>query len=106
MPTPKQYKSNAVRQKAYRTRQALARQNERHVKGLPPAPLIPTLPAARRWSALATLAQEALHTIRDEMDAYYNDRTETWQQSERGEALLERIQSLEDLLDIVCDQTT
>lgn len=99
MPTPKRYPTNAARQRAYRNRTALANQKERQAKGLPTAPPIPTIPAERRWTALIEHSRMALQTARDEMDDYYTDRTETWQESDRGERLLERIQLLDSLLE-------
>ena len=99
MPPIKHYPTNAARQKAFRDREALARQKERQAKGLPMAPAIPTIPAEPRRSALIEHARSALHTARDEMQDYHADRTESWQQSDRAEAHLERIEMLDDLLE-------
>lgn len=100
MPTPKQYASSAQRQRAYRERQQQARLLERQQKGLPAAPVIATLPGERRWQALLEHAHAALVCAHEEMQAYYDERSEVWQESQRGEALLERIESLESL---ICD---
>jgi len=98
MPTPRRHSDRAAKQRAYRQRVTLTRQQERDTKGLPRAPAVATLPGERRWRALLAHAQAALMTLRDEMEAYYSERTETWQESERGEACQERLQSLTDLL--------
>jgi len=98
MPTPRKHKDPAARQAAWRARQAEARARERLEKGLPPAPPIPTMPGEARWRALLELAVNALQTAHDEMEEYAEDRTEAWQESERGEALRERIEALEGVI--------
>lgn len=47
MPQQRRYEDNAAKQRAYRARQVQARCAEQHVKGLPPAPPLPTLPSQR-----------------------------------------------------------
>jgi hypothetical protein len=39
-----------------------------------------------------------MEQTRDEMQAYFDDRSEQWQESERGETLQERIEALETVL--------
>lgn len=99
MPTPKCYPSNAAKQRAYRNRQAQARNQEQRAKGLPPVSPIPTMPGTRRWNAQVHLALAALQAAHQEMDAYYDDRSEAWQEGEKGRDLQERLQSIEDILD-------
>ena len=98
MPTPKQYGSAAERQRAYRQRQVQAREVERQQKGLPAAPAIASLPGERRWKALLEHARSALSTVEVEMQDYYEARSETWQEQERGEAFQERMVAIETLL--------
>ena len=98
MPTPRRYSDPAARQRAYRERQAQARLAERTLKGLPATPLLATIPGERRWQTLLEQARTALSCMHTEMQAYYEDRSETWQEGERGEALLERLDSVEALL--------
>ena len=99
MPQPRHHADNAAKQRAYRARQAAARRSEQAAKGLPPAPPLPTLPSQARWLALLARARHDLETTRDEMQAYYDARSETWQQGERATALLEQIESLEQALE-------
>ena len=99
MPQQQRYQDNAAKQRAYRTRQAHARRAEQQAKGLPPAPPLPTLPSHARWQALLTQARLALETARDEMQAYYDDRSEAWQQGERAALLAEQIDQLAVVLD-------
>jgi len=103
MPTPQRYSDPAARQRAYRERQAQARLHERKQKGLPATAMLATLPGERRWQTLLEQAQSALLCVHTEMQAYYEDRSETWQEGERGEAMLERLDSVESLL---CDLET
>ena len=99
MPQPRHHADNATKQRAYRARQADARRSEQEAKGLPPAPPVPTLPSRARWQALLTHARLALETTRDEMQSYYDARSETWQEGDRAAALLEQIENLEQALE-------
>lgn len=98
MPTPRQHSSSAARQAAYRARQAEARQEERAAKGLPPAPAVPTMPGTARWAALIETARAAIETACEEMRSYHDDRSEEWQEGEKGAALQDRIDALEAVL--------
>ncbi|MDR3455133.1 MAG: hypothetical protein P4L96_20400 [Rhodoferax sp.] len=99
MPQPRQYADNAAKQRAYRTRQAQARLAEQAAKGLPPVPPLPTVPSSARWQALLTQAQLYLQTARDEMHAYYDARSDAWQQGERAATLQDQLDCLEQALD-------
>jgi hypothetical protein len=98
MPQQRIHSTSADRQRAYRQRQTEARATERQEKGLPPLPTIPTLPGERRWAASIAQARALVEQTRDEMQAYFDDRSEHWQESERGETLQERIEALETVL--------
>lgn len=103
MPQERKYRDQAERQRAYRERQAAARWSELAKKGLPASAAVPTMPSQARWSGLLASALQNVETARDEMQTYWDERTERWQDSERGEAMAERIAALEqvalDLLD-------
>jgi hypothetical protein len=99
MPQQRQYPDNAAKQRAYRVRQAQAHGAEQQAKGLPPSPSLPTLPSHTRWQALLTQAQLFLETARDEMQVYYDDRSEAWQQGERAATLQDQLDSLGQALD-------
>ena len=105
MPTPRQHQSNADRQKAYRQRQRQARSEEQAAKRLPPLPAIPTLPGMARWKALHAQASAALDTMQAEMQSYYDDRSETWQESERGTAFQEMLDQVEETRSAIDDLT-
>jgi hypothetical protein len=48
-------------------------------------------------------AQTLLETITVEMDAYYEERSESWKDSERGENLTERLESIEEIVTLIRD---
>lgn len=105
MPMPRRYDTNADRQKAYRQRTAQARAEERKQKGLPAAPPIPSMPGTVRWNALLEIARSSLQTALDEMQSYFDDRSETWHESERGEQFQERLDTIEQALQQLDDLT-
>lgn len=103
MPQPKQHASAAARQAAFRARQAQARQRELAAKGLPPLPSIPSIPGWPRWNASLKTAQELIADTLGEMQDYYQDRSDSWQESERGEEHQEKIASVEAVVDALSD---
>lgn len=99
MPQPRRYADNAAKQRAYRARQAQARQEELRAKGLPPRAPLPTMPSHARWDGLVQQARQALALVRDEMQTYAEDRSEAWQESERAAAFLEYLDHVQAVLD-------
>ena len=83
MPAPRKYATPAERQ-AYCQRTIEARRQEQMVKRLPPLPAIPSLPGNARWRQMSQAAKNMLQALCDEMRDYYDDRSETWQESEKG----------------------
>jgi hypothetical protein len=98
MPQPRKYDTTADKQRAYRERQAATRAQELLTKGLPPLPAIPTMPGERRWSLMQKQARETLQAMHEEMQGYHEERTEDWQESEKGEALQARMDALESII--------
>ena len=97
MPTPRRYANQAARQAAYRGRRAAARNKELAAKGLPALPAIATMPGHVRWQAQLRQAGLLLQTVQAEMQEYYDQRSESWQESERGETFLERLQAVQEV---------
>jgi hypothetical protein len=104
MPTPKQYDSNADRQRAFRQRQRDAR-TAALVNNAPPPPAVATMPGIHRWKALHDQARAAIQIMAEEMRGYYDDRSEQWQESDRGEAFQEMIDRADELRQTVEDFT-
>jgi len=88
MPTPRKYPTAAARQAAYRLR---AREHASRLGAVIP---LPGLPGRRRWEALGGQALQLVAQMSQELEAYYEARTERWQESERGEAFLELQESV------------
>ena len=99
MPFPKKYASQADRQKAYRGRCKQARKIEQAARGLPALPAISTMPGKPRWNASLAAAHELLSCTLSEMQDYFDERSEAWQEGERAEEHQERIDSLQAVLD-------
>jgi hypothetical protein len=103
MPQPKRYASAAARQAAYRQRCEQARQAALAAKGLPSLPVVATMPGGVRWKASLTSAHELMADTLGEMQDYFDERSESWQESSRGEDHQERIGALEAVLDALED---
>jgi hypothetical protein len=99
MPQPRKYHTNAARQEAYRARCEQARQIAQAAKGLPSLPPIASLPGWPRWNASFTAAHALVADSLRQMQGYFDDRSESWQESERGQEHLERIASVEAVQD-------
>ncbi|MDQ2997092.1 MAG: hypothetical protein M3R61_08565 [Chloroflexota bacterium] len=99
MPQPKKYASHADRQTAYRRRCEQAREVEIAGKGLPRLPAISTLPGWPRWNATFRMAHDLIAGAVTELQEYFDGRSESWQESERGEEHQERTASAEAALE-------
>ena len=95
MAQPRLHESPARRQAAYRQRVALARQQQLSAQSLPPLPALPTVPGQVRWLALLVQAQWCLDQVSDEMQQYYEARSQVWQESNKGTDFEERLEALQ-----------
>jgi hypothetical protein len=102
----RKHATNAARQAAYRLRQTHVRQAERQEKGLPSLPALSSLPGQARWRTALRYANALLTLVKDEMIAYFDARTDAWQESDRGAAHQERIDALEELVFALDDLTS
>lgn len=103
MPQPRVHASTAARQAAYRSRCEKARQAALSAKGLPSLPTIASIPGWARWNASLKAAHEMIANTAGEMHDYFDDRSEAWQQSERGEEHQERMDSVEAVAESLSD---
>ena len=101
MPTPRKHESAAACQAAYRKRQAEARRVELLRKGLPTLPAIPTMPGTARWDKMLAEISATLHTVIGEREEYQEDRSESWQESDKGEAFVERTDAFREIGDLL-----
>lgn len=98
MLTDKQRAQTAARQQRFRERQQEARRREQAAKGLPALPAIATLPGYTRWRAALEAAHALVVVVQEEMAAYYDDRSEVWQEGDAGVLFQERQEEVEALL--------
>jgi len=105
MPRPKIHASAAARQAAFRLRREQSRQAALTAKGLPALPAIPSMPGWPRWNAAFANAQELLTETLSEMQDYFDARSQSWQDGERGEDHQDKITSVEAVLDALNDLT-
>jgi hypothetical protein len=94
MPQRKVYGSHADRQAAYRKRCEQARQTQLQERGLPAVPALPEIPGTARWRQAVANAVDLLLMVEQEMQAYYDDRLETWKEGDKGETFQERLEAI------------
>jgi hypothetical protein len=64
------------------------------------------MPGWPRWNASFVSAQESIAETLSQMQDYYDARSESWQEGERGEEHQEKIVSVEAVLDALSDLTS
>jgi hypothetical protein len=103
LPQLRKYVNRAAQQAAYRKRQAHAQQILLASKGLPALPAIPTMPSNARWQAMIDQAHTLLCDAAEEMQSYHDDRSEQWQEGDKAEELLARIEQVQEKADQLLD---
>jgi hypothetical protein len=66
---------------------------------LPDRSALSTVPSEKRWRALVESAHDGISTVNEEMDDYGSQRSDAWQQSERGERFTERMLAISDMVE-------
>lgn len=69
----------------------------------PPKNKLSPQTAKKRWTELLNQASAALTTRRDEMQEYFDERSESWQEGEKGAEFQERIDALDSILEELAD---
>ena len=85
-------KTNAERQAAHRAR--LKARLDQKPPIVPPSPALENIPARRRWNALLSVAIRSLGQVQEEMQQYFNERSDEWQAGEKGESMFEDIETI------------
>ncbi len=105
MPQPRLYRSDADRQAAYRARCRQARQQQMEAKGLPPIPALPTVAGRARWKAALCQAEQLVGIVFQEMQDYYDERSQEWQESEKADQFLERHEQIDQIVHLIAELT-
>lgn len=105
MPAVRKYASAADRQAAYRER-CRRRLWAQESDGSVSAASVPPAPGKRRWDAITRHALCLLEQAAEEMQDYYDRQSETWQESEAGESLIERLESMTEIVEVLQAQLT
>lgn len=89
IPQIRKHASAAERQAAYRQRCAQTEKSK----------AIPQIPGYRRWNAMKSQALSLLEQIASEIECYCNQHSDAWQDSDRGEAFTEAMDTLGQIAD-------
>jgi hypothetical protein len=103
MPQQRKHESQAARQAAYRARMQIARRLQLDERGLPALPVIATMPGTIRWNAVFRHTEQMLRTAQAEMTDYFDDRSEAWQEGDRGAEHQERLAALEAAVEALAE---
>ena len=103
MPEPRKHASDAARQAAFRRRRDQTIKALQHAKGLMPLPAIATIPGWSRWRQVLGLVEQALREVHDQMQTYYDDRSEDWQDSDKAQEFNDTMDAVEELVDKVAE---
>ena len=63
----------------------------------------PSRPGYRRWDSMLAQARSLTEMVVSEMASYYDERSEGWQSSERGESFTEKLETLEEITALMVD---
>ncbi len=99
MPQLREHANAAARQAAYRKRCERERRLVLASKGLPQLPAISTMPGWPRWNASLSKARELVERTVEEMQEYFDERSEEWQDGEKAVVFQERIDEVQAMLD-------
>ena len=103
MPRAKEYATNAERQAAYRKRCLQAKNSQPLSKE--PSSLRPaiSMPGRRKWKSILSQANYLIQCVASETEAYYEQRSEKWQDSDKGEEFVELLESIQTALSALED---
>ena len=102
----RKHTSNAQRQAAYRRRRKQVQCDVLVPTDLPAVPKLTAIPATERWRKGIAQAHGLLVLVQREMQDYYDERSEKWQEGEKGDAFQERLDQIEEALGYVADLLT
>ena len=97
--------SNAERQKAFRVRLRRRLAEVDTPVPLPAKPKLSAMLANKRWAVMLEQATAILTSRHDEMQEYFDERSEDWQEGDRGQAFQERLDANDTATDAVAELT-
>ncbi len=103
MPQPRKYNSPAERQAAYRKSQQQAIAAHLEQKGLPPLPVVSTIPGRVRWNQAMSAIESQLSRIELEMENYHDARSDRWQESDKGDEFRQKLEGVKMILELVTE---
>lgn len=95
--------TNAQRQAAYRRRRRAIMDDILSMRGLPPLPAVSTIPGWPRWKEAMTRIVAQMEVIENEMNEYYDERSERWQESDKAETFYNNRELLRTIIDFAQD---
>lgn len=101
MPQPKRHQSAAAKQRAYRQRLEAKFGASACPGQTPKASPVPLIPSTARWRSMREQAMGLLGILKTEMENYLADRSDNWQESEKGETFQEKLDLLQEALDVL-----
>jgi hypothetical protein len=104
MPTPQKYANNAERQSAYRRRRSSQLEGKLmpQISGTGVSRVSPAS-SYHRWHTMIRQSRSLLECVNEEMESYYHDRSELWQESERGDTFIETMELIEAVISLMED---
>jgi hypothetical protein len=61
------------------------------------------MPSMSRWTTALAHAYDLLNSTQGEMQAYFDERSDTWQESEKGEEFQRKIDSVQEAINALDD---
>ena len=102
MPQKRIHNSSSERQKAYRARLKRSSADEiTSIGNIPRLPALSNIPGEKRWRTLVEVAQSCLLIAHTEMEAYSEERSESWHESDKAERFAERTDLIGEAVDAV-----
>jgi len=95
MAQPRKYENDAARQAACRKRRKQAQDALLSEKGLPALPGAQNIPGWPRWRKGLKDIEALMSIIEAEMETYQGDRSERWQEAERGQEFQDKFDAFQ-----------
>lgn len=102
MPRTRRYQDTAEKQRAYRERRKIA-QSLTQSTGISCPPSRSNALSTTRWRALSKQAEDLLQQMKQQMETYFDQRSEAWQEAEKGEEFQKKIDRVQEAIQAIED---